>query len=88
MSSPPPVNQSDSELHLLVLRGLIFCCHVNSKPLNSGLQAWCLLVGHVQSTISEPTGAQIQSTFADPCGLAAKLIRLPLILCPTLSGDN
>ena len=78
MSNSPPLNQSDPELHPLVHCGLPICCNVNIKPLNSELRAWCLLVGHVQSITSEPMGAQIQFTFAVPCGLVAKLIRLPL----------
>jgi len=45
--------------------------------LNSGLWAWCLLIGYVQTTF-EPTGAQIQFTLAVPSRLAAKLIRLLL----------
>ena len=62
---------------LFLHQGGSSCCHVNSKPLNSGLQVWDLVVSHVQSITSEPTGTQTQSTFAVPCGLVAKLI-LPL----------
>jgi len=35
--------------------------------------SWSYLAIHL-----EPMGAQIQSPFAVPCGLAAKLMRLPL----------
>jgi len=43
------------------------------------------LVGYVQSTTSEPIGAQIQSISAVFCGLPAKLIRLPLTADPKFS---
>jgi len=74
MSTSSPLNQSNPELHSLVLCELPFCCHVNIKPLNSELRACCLLVGHVQSITSELTSAQIQFTLVASCELAAKLI--------------
>jgi len=42
-------------------------------PMNSELWAWCLLVGHIQPIISEPTGVQIQFTLAVSNGLAVIL---------------
>jgi len=75
ISNQPPLNKwvNNFVLHSSIKVGSSYC-HVNIKPLNSGLQVWDPLVGYVQSTTSEPIGAQIQF-ISVLYGLAANVIR-------------